>query len=181
MRPPDCVHEPDVIAYALKGGGPAMLGEELHQHVEGCETCGELLKVIAMLHQDHAAAAADVAVPAAGQVWWRAAVRARLEAAQAAARPMAWAQGMTGATLFGITCAVIVLAWPSLGRLAGLLRDIGPDAGWGRWVEGWDGSMQLLPSMLVALERSLPLALVVIAAVVVMPLLVLYFALAGDD
>ena len=181
MSARDCVREADVIACALRGGGPVRLGEELQQHVAGCEICGELLEVMAMLHQDHAAAAADVTVPAAGQVWWRAAVRARLEAAQTAARPMTWAQGITGATLLGITCAAIVLGWPSLGRLIGLAREAGPAGGWGRWVEGWDGSMRLLPSMLAAVEGSLPLALVVIAAVVVMPLLVLYFALAGDD
>jgi len=130
--------------------------------------------VIEMLHQDHADVVADVTLPAAGQVWWRAAVRARLEAAQAAARPMAWAQGMTGATLLGVTCAVVMVTWPALRRVLGI--------GWTGWTTLWDAStVQLFPPMLAAVERSLPLALAVIAAVVLMPLLVLYFALAGDD
>jgi hypothetical protein len=168
-----CARESEVVERALAGRG-AVLDEGLRRHVDDCRTCGELLKVIEMLHQDHAAAARDVSVPAAGQVWWRAAVRARLEAAQAAARPLTWAQGMTGATLAGVTCAVLMLTWPALRRLVAL--------SWTRSTELWDAStVQLFPSMLAVVERSLPLALVVIAAVVVMPLLVLYFALAGDD
>jgi hypothetical protein len=172
MTRQECAREAEVVERMLAGG--ATLGEELRHHVEGCQTCGELLTVIAMLHQDHTGAAMEVSVPAAGQVWWRAAVRARLEAAQTAARPLTWAQGMTGATLFGVTCAVLILTWPALRRVITL--------GWTRWIDMWDASaVQLFPSMLAAVERSLPLALVVIAAVVVMPLLVLYFALAGED
>jgi hypothetical protein len=169
-----CARETEVVDRVLAGSGAAALSDDLRRHVDGCQACGELLKVIEMLQQDHADAVLDVTVPAAGQVWWRAAVRARLEAAHAAARPMAWAQGMTGATLVGITCAALILAWPALGRVTAL--------GFTRSTELWDATtVQLFPSMLAALERSLPLALAVIAAVVVMPLLVLYFALAGDD
>jgi hypothetical protein len=170
----ECAREPEVIERVLCAQGTIVLGDELQGHVEGCPVCGDLLKVIDMLHQDHARAAADVTVPAAGQVWWRAAVRARLEAAQAAARPMTWATGMTGATLVGVTCAVVLLTWPALRRMIALT--------WGGWTQLWDVSaVPLLPPIVAALERSLPLALVVIAAVVLTPLLVLYFALAGED
>jgi hypothetical protein len=169
-----CARESEIVDRALAGRGAATLDEDLRRHVDGCQACAELLKVIEMLREDHADAGTDVSVPAAGQVWWRAAVRARLEAAQAATKPLMWAQGMTGATLAGVTCAVLILTWPTLRRVVA--------AGWTRSTDLWDAStVQLFSSMLTAVERSLPLALVVIVAVVVMPLLVLYFALAGDD
>jgi hypothetical protein len=170
----ECAREAEVIERVLRAQGPVTLGDGLHAHVDGCPVCGELLKVLNMLHQDHAAGMADVTVPAAGQVWWRAAVRARLEAAQAAARPMTWATGMTGATLVGVTCAVVLLTWPALRRVTALT--------WAGWMQLWDTSaVPLFPPIVAAVERSLPLALIVIAGVVLMPLLVLYFALAGED
>jgi hypothetical protein len=107
-------------------------------------------------------------------VWWRAAVRARLEEAQAAARPVTWAQGVTGATLFGVSCAAVILTWPALRRLVSLA--------WLQWMDVRDASaLAELPAMLAAVEHGLPLALGVIGAIVLMPLLVLYFALAGED
>ena len=115
----------------------------------------------------------DVSLPSSGQIWWRSAVRARMEAARAAARPVAWAQGATAASLFGILCAATVLAWPFIQRVF--------DAAAGRLSAGLDTSaLQSLPVM-AAIQGSLPLAFGVVTVVVIAPLVVLYFALAGDD
>lgn len=169
-----CARELEIADAMLAAGGTAELTDERRQHLETCRECRELIEVIAMLRDEHARTANDVSVPAAGQVWWRAAVRARLEEAQAAARPVTWAQGVTGATLFGVTCAAMILTWPALRRLASFA--------WTQWLDVRDAaSLAELPPMLAAVEHGLPLALGVIGVVVLMPLLVLYFALAGDD
>ena len=166
-----CPREQEVVDAMLPQGHLAE-ASELQQHVAGCESCRELHEVMAMLRPDQALFE-DVSLPSSGQIWWRAAVRARMEAAQTAARPVAWAQGATAASLFGILCAATVLAWPFIQRVLGATA--------GRLSAGLDTSgLQALPVM-VALERSLPLAVGVVAVVVIAPLLVLYFALAGDD
>ena len=73
--------------------------------------------------------AVEVQVPVAGQVWWRSAVRARLESTQAATRPMTWLHGVTAAITLGIMLAVIGMAWPSLVDGAGWARDVVAAAG----------------------------------------------------
>ena len=56
----------------------------------------------------------EVQVPAAGQVWWRAAIRARAEAASTAARPMIWLQALTGAGAAGAALAGLSMVWPKI-------------------------------------------------------------------
>jgi hypothetical protein len=169
-----CPRETGIAELVLAPRGLDALTDEHRQHIESCDDCRELIEVMGMLREDHARIAHDVTVPAAGQVWWRAAVRARLEVAQAAARPVAWVQGATGATLLGVTCAALMLMWPSLRRLVSLA--------WAQALDMWGAStLAALPPMFSAVEHSLPLALVVIGTIVLMPLLVLYFALAGED
>lgn len=169
-----CARELEMAEAVIAAAGAADGNEERRQHLERCAECRDLIEVIAMLRGEHARTATDVSVPAAGQVWWRAAVRARLEEAQAAARPVTWAQGVTGATLFGVSCAAAILTWPALRRLVSLV--------WTRWLDVRDlSALAGMPAMFAAVEHGLPLALGVIGAVVLMPLLVLYFALAGED
>lgn len=59
----------------------------------------------------------DVHVPAAGQIWWRSAIRARTESAHTAARPMVWLQALTGAGAVGLACGGLTMMWPRLQEL----------------------------------------------------------------
>ncbi len=132
----DCPREPEMVAAVLGGHwhdglasdaasdaasdsadaadvrGGDRLGE-LRAHAEACEVCADVAAVAPLLRDDYAAAR-DLEVPAAGQVWWRAALRARAEAAEAAARPMIWLQGLAGACVSGIGVALLSVAWPAI-------------------------------------------------------------------
>ena len=66
--------------------------DALTSHAEACQGCREVVMVMRLMSEDRDARR-EVRVPAAGQVWWRAAVRARLEAVHAAARPLTWLHG----------------------------------------------------------------------------------------
>ena len=105
------------------------------------------------------ALAQDVRLPAAGQIWWRAAIRARAEKAHAAARPMIWLQALTGAAAVGLLFALMSMAWP---RLQGAMRAVAP---------GMAGSF--LESL------SLPLLLALGAGILAAPI-AFYFAVPRD-
>jgi hypothetical protein len=113
MSRTDCAREPDVVAAVLGRRWPEGCTEELRAHAEGCEICADVLVVASLLREDQAAVR-ELEVPAAAQVWWRAAIRARAEAAQDAARPMIWLQGLAGACVSGLGVALVSLAWPSI-------------------------------------------------------------------
>jgi hypothetical protein len=166
----DCIHEADVVAAVLSRRWDRA-NDELKQHAAECEVCRDVVAVARMLSADQEHARYEVRVPAAGQVWWRSAVRARLEAAHAIARPLTWLHGIAGACAVGVACAVIGMAWPSLREMAS----------WFTFEAfGTDSRVADVAALVTgALQRSLPLAFVLAACIVLAPV-ALYFALSDD-
>ena len=161
----DCAREPEVVQAVMEGRLAAC--EDLAPHVDACDVCREAVAITQLFREDRDAALADVHLPAAGQVWWRAAVRARLDGAHAAARPMTWATGVTAACSAGLAAGVIGVAWPTIDRAL-------------TWFAERAGSMP--PATLVVadltatmMHRTLPFALA--AAFVVLAPVALFLAL----
>jgi hypothetical protein len=142
-------------------------------HVQQCGQCADVARIADALSADRATVSDRARVPAAGQVWWRATVRARMDLAQAAARPITWAQGAAAACAVGVVCAVIALAWSSLsgimGRAAVAFASLDP------------GASQAASSMLAMLKGSMPLMLGVAGVAMIAPLVVLYLALSERE
>jgi len=109
-----CRYETDVLA-AVADGSWDHATDELKAHVTTCRTCSDLALVSQLLKTDHAAMVAEANVPSAGQVWWRAQVRARAEAAEAAARPLFVAQALACAAVVGLLVALVTWLWPAGG------------------------------------------------------------------
>lgn len=107
----------------------------------------------ALFEDDARVAAQEARVPAPGQVWWRAAMRSRAEAARAAERPLAWSQGLAAACAVGLAVAGAGVAWPQVVSAALLVAE------GGRWL--------------------VPVAVGVVACVAVVPFAV-YLALSDD-
>ncbi len=166
----DCIHEAEVVAAVLSRRWDRA-NEELTQHAAECENCRDVVAVASVLSADQERARYEVRVPAAGQVWWRAAIRARLEAAHAVARPLTWLHGIAGACAVGVACAVIGMAWPSLREMAS----------WFAFEAfGADSRVADVTAFVTdVMKRSLPLAFVVAACIVLAPV-ALYFALSDD-
>ena len=82
MKPAACGHEQEVVRAVLSrrwahgSDSPRDRDAELRAHAETCEICAEAAMVAVLLSEQREEALRDVHVPAAGQVWWRAAVRA---------------------------------------------------------------------------------------------------------
>lgn len=119
---PQCPREADIVAAVRAGRWPGHADASLRAHVATCAVCEEVAGV-AVLFDDafEAEAAATGTLPAAGQVWWRARVRARAEAARRAARPVLAAQALAAACAIGLVAAVLSYLLPSMTRTAGAL------------------------------------------------------------
>lgn len=177
----ECPREHDVVAAVLsrrldgrslgEGGWPGGCDEELRIHAAGCGVCRETVTVASLLHEDGQAARREVQVPAAGQVWWRAAIRARVEAAHAMERPMTWLHGFAAACAAGIVAALVSVAWPSI-------QEAGAWAAARSWIvnAATSDTASLLMSVM---QRSLPVALLAAACVILAPLAI-YLAMSDD-
>jgi hypothetical protein len=94
---------------------------ELRAHFAACDSCAELAITVEFMQQ--AAATTDPQVTPPGLVWWKAQLRARREAAQAAARPVLIAE--RAAAIVALLGAVGAMAWLSsdstLAAIAGIV------------------------------------------------------------
>ena len=165
-----CSHEDHVVQAVLSGAWPSRCDRELVTHAAGCDICSEVASIATLLRADHDEARRHVQVPAAGQVWWRSAIRARLETAQASTQPMTWMHGVTAAIMVGVILTIVGVLWPSVGTAAEWIRaqavSISPQA-------------SVADVVLGALRQSFIIAAVAGACLILAPL-ALYFALSDD-
>ena len=120
----DCAREQDLLDALASERWPDRSGEDLRAHVSSCAVCSDVLAVALPLLREHEAAGAEVQVPTSAVVWWRAQARARQEAARAAARPIAVAQGLAFACVAGLAAAFGSFALPLLRGWTAALPDV---------------------------------------------------------
>ena len=166
----ECAREQDVVSAVLSGTWPGRCDESLVTHAASCQVCRDVATVSLLLREDLDHSRIDVRVPAAGQVWWRAAVRARLESTQAAARPMTWMHAITGAIALGALLAVLTAVWPMVPGAWSTVRTVAVDVA---------SSGEVTTAIADGLVRSVMIGLVAAALLVLAPLAV-YFALSRD-
>ena len=166
----ECTHEPLVVEAVMAGAWPERADTALVAHAYTCDICGEVALVATLIHDDHERSRYDARVPAAGQIWWRSAIRARLESTQSAVRPITWLHAVTGAVAIGVLLAIMTMAWPFLSPLAGrawvVVVDFFPNA-------------EVASALASGLRLSAMLGLAAAALLLLAPL-ALYFALSGD-
>ena len=114
----ECSSEPLVVDAVLSGAWPERVDGALVAHADTCDVCSEVAMIAVLIHDDHERSRYDAHVPAAGQVWWRSAIRARLESTQSAMRPIGWLHAVTGAIAVGVLLAVLTVAAPFLSPVA---------------------------------------------------------------
>ena len=167
----ECAHEPAVVEAVLTARWPRQCDESLVAHASGCEICSDVAALTTLIHDDSERSRCDVQVPAAGQVWWRSAIRARMESTAAAMRPMSVMHVITAAIALGVLLAIGTAAWPLL-------------APWGD--RAWAFTITFFPNAQVAaslasgLRQSALLGLIGAAVLLLAPLLAVYFALSRE-
>lgn len=96
-----------MLARLASGAPPSAFDADLRSHVAGCVSCRQTLMLVQALRSDQAIAVADASLPTASQVWWRARVRSRLEAAHEADRPIGVVQALSIAALTGLAASLV--------------------------------------------------------------------------
>src|SRR5215211_7090987 len=166
----DCPHEHGVVNAVLSGRWPEGCDESLVAHAKQCVTCRDVASVSLLLREDNDHSRSEMHVPAAGQVWWRAAVRARLESTHASTRPITWMHGITGAIVLGFLLAGLTFVWPSVPGVARRAWTV---------AAGFFPSPEVAGAIASGLRASMITGLLAAAFLVVAPL-ALYFVLSDD-
>ena len=110
----ECPREQEVVDVVTTGQWPVRCDAELRAHVASCRSCTDLADILVPVGEIWTATRAEVHPPAAGMVWWRAQMRARQEAARAAARPVTIAQAIGVIAAVVAVCAAFVVFAPWL-------------------------------------------------------------------
>lgn len=168
----ECAREQDVLDAVAAGRWPGRCDAELKGHVESCAICQDVAAVFEALAVERDAAWEEAAaMPPSSLVWWRAQIRAREEAARAAARPIAVAQAVALASLLIAAIALGPLALPAVRGAAASAAQI---AGWlTPRAEAVSAAFTLVTGM------ALPIVPFAVASVLLAPIL-LYYALTEE-
>jgi hypothetical protein len=166
----ECTHEPVVVEAVMSGAWPERADAALVAHADGCDVCGEVALIATLIHDDSERSRYEVHVPAAGQMWWRSAIRARLESTQSAVRPISWLHAITGAIAIGVLLAILTVTWPFLSPMA--------DRAW-IVVAGFFPNADVASALASGLRLSAMLGLLAAALLLLAPLAV-YFALSRE-
>ncbi len=106
-----CALEETVLA-ATRAMSHDALPDSVLEHLAECDGCREIHVLASSLQEERAEVLRQARVPSAGQVWWRAELRARHEAATVAARPITVVSGLAAACVVGVLASLTgVLAW----------------------------------------------------------------------
>jgi hypothetical protein len=129
----ECVRERELVNAMTRESWPGNDVSNLRGHAQQCASCREVLELIQALRADRDAALSDAHLPSASYVWWRAQVRARLEAAHEAERPITVAQVLASVALVTLAISAGGIGWliarggTVWAQLTRLYRVDGPD------------------------------------------------------
>ena len=131
MKVPQCENELAVTGLLQSGRWPEACDAALRSHVESCAVCSEVVLVAGLLQEANSSLLAEMNLPDAGLVWWKAQLRARREAAELAARPIAIAERFALASSLAALLAFVVWKWADVHTWLGRLAHLGhSDAHW---------------------------------------------------
>jgi hypothetical protein len=121
----ECTREQEVLDALTADCAVDQWGEDLRRHVDACGVCRDIVAVALPLLAEHHAAVDDGHPPSSGIVWWRATMRARQEAAQAATRPITVVQRVALASGVALFTLMLSAAAPTLSGWFGGLSAFG--------------------------------------------------------
>jgi hypothetical protein len=113
----ECPREQDVLDALAARRWPDRCDADLRAHAAGCGLCADLAEVAGALLEDRDAAWTEARGPRSSSVGWRARLHAREDSARAAARPLAFIQGVAAACIVWLAVWVLrAMPWPRVGE-----------------------------------------------------------------
>lgn len=116
-----CLQQERVTAAVQAGQWPDACDPELRAHVDGCQTCKDVVLVARALRQSRNAAIQAPQLPSPGLLWWRAQIRRRNVAIERVTRTVAVAEAV--AVLLVVVAAIALIEWQHQ-HLAGWLSSV---------------------------------------------------------
>jgi hypothetical protein len=170
MKKIECEFEADVLSAVIQSRWPDRADAELLEHAKHCEICSDVAAVAGAMEcaSEESAEYARVpdALPDSGRVWWKAQMRARREAVQAAGRPI------TAVQIAAFACAMALMG-----------ACIGATSSWFQagltWVRAQIDSGKLAAYAITLIESHGLLVAAMAAMVLVVPVAV-YLAVGRD-
>lgn len=168
----ECNCEEEVLEAIAARRWPDRCDPDLLAHVTTCGICTDLVQVATALLEDRELAWNDARIPPSGVVWWRAQLRAREDAARAAARPLAFIQGVAVSVALWLV-VTIVRAVPAADLSA-----------WRAWIVAWIPTVSFTTTdvaRLLQLTGIVPISIVcLLAAWLVLAPVAIYFAVVDE-
>jgi len=168
----ECNCEEEVLDAIAARRWPGRCNPDLRVHVTSCAICADLVQVATALLDDRELAWSDARLPPSGVVWWRARLRAREDAARAAARPLAFIQGVAASVALWLV-VTIVRAVPAADLPA-----------WRAWIAAWIPTVSFSATDVAALLQVtgiVPISILcLLAAWLVLAPVAIYFAVADE-
>jgi hypothetical protein len=135
MTPAACTREAEVVAAFSSSIDKSVSSGDLARHLTECASCAEIVQVARLIAEVQAEDVQSASVPSAGQVWWRAQVRARADARRVAERPMHITQAVAAASVTGALAAGIGWASPWIKQTASWVQGTVPtELGFAWWL-----------------------------------------------
>jgi hypothetical protein len=101
----ECEFESEVLAAVLQSRWPERVDASLRAHAAQCIVCSDAAAIAGSIETAREEMRSLASVPSAGRVWFLAQLKARREAARAAARPILVVQLIAAASACGLTGA----------------------------------------------------------------------------
>lgn len=122
-----CDKEQEVLEAVQSGrlasAGASAWAEELRRHIAACSECADLVLAAEYLRNEGEAAAAEMHLPSASFVFWKAQLRARRESTERALRPVRIAEKAAAASSVAVAGSLLLWKGPALGGWFSSLRD----------------------------------------------------------
>jgi len=113
VRKAVCPREHELLDALQASRWPEACDPVLREHVDQCASCADLLAVVAPLLDDQRVLLQEAVVPSSAIVWWRAQRRSRREAAERAAQPISFVQGIALACATGLLATALGIFVPT--------------------------------------------------------------------
>lgn len=120
----ECSREVEIVEAITSGQWPDACADELRSHAASCRSCNDAVLVASAIHDQRALDLAQAHVPPAGLIWWRTQLRTRQEAVRRAERPLTIAHALAGASIAGVSAALISQLLPSVHDILAALEGL---------------------------------------------------------